>query len=227
MFQDQLKTIRKEKGFTQESLAIELHVVRQTVSKWEKGLSVPDAAMLQKLAETLDVSVSRLLGAEEPEAESAPQRNELAEQLAKINEQLAVRNRRARRIWTAVLVIGLAVVLTVIIAFPLLRFSSRHTRTEAGSVSVVCTLDGAEYGYEIAYNDQYQILAGGGDAWIANHVDLPYDDANVFFAHLCDWFEERGGSVRVTGAKGLKLLEADGPASAARSRESTVISHES
>lgn len=43
MFSDNLKTIRKAKGYTQEELAIKVNVVRQTVSKWEKGLSVPDA----------------------------------------------------------------------------------------------------------------------------------------------------------------------------------------
>ena len=56
--------LRKSKGFTQEELAIKVNVVRQTVSKWEKGLSVPDAVTLQKIAEVLDVSVNELLGAE-------------------------------------------------------------------------------------------------------------------------------------------------------------------
>ena len=62
MFQDNLKALRKEKGITQEELAARLNVVRQTVSKWEKGLSVPDSDLLMKLAEILDVPVSRLLG---------------------------------------------------------------------------------------------------------------------------------------------------------------------
>ena len=54
MFQDNLKTLRKNKGYTQEELASRLKVVRQTVSKWEKGLSVPDAEMLQKIAEEFE-----------------------------------------------------------------------------------------------------------------------------------------------------------------------------
>ena len=62
MFQDNLKTLRKKKGMTQEELAARLNVVRQTISKWEKGLSVPDAELLTKLAEILEVSVSQLLG---------------------------------------------------------------------------------------------------------------------------------------------------------------------
>ena len=39
MFQENLKNYRKAKGLTQEDLAVRLHVVRQTISKWEKGVS--------------------------------------------------------------------------------------------------------------------------------------------------------------------------------------------
>ena len=60
MLSDNIRTVRKNKGFTQEDLASRLHVTRQTISKWEKGLSVPDAEMLSKLADELEVSVSEL-----------------------------------------------------------------------------------------------------------------------------------------------------------------------
>ena len=104
MLQENIKNFRKERGLTQEELAIRVNVVRQTVSKWEKGQSVPDADLLQKIAEVLEVSVSQLLG-EEKEME---QRNEIAEQLSRINEQFAIKNRRAKRIWTTVgVVLGL------------------------------------------------------------------------------------------------------------------------
>lgn len=98
MLQENIRTFRKERGLTQEELAIRVNVVRQTVSKWEKGLSVPDADMMQRLAEVLEVTVSQLLGEDrEPERN----RNEIAEQLARINEQLAIKNRRSKRLWTA------------------------------------------------------------------------------------------------------------------------------
>lgn len=99
MLGDNIKTLRKNKGLTQEELAIKLRVVRQTVSKWEKGFSVPDADMLQKLADILEVDVKQLLGAE---IETEKDRNELAEQLARINEQLAIKNRRSRTIWKVI-----------------------------------------------------------------------------------------------------------------------------
>ena len=96
MLAENLKALRKAKGLSQEELAARLHVVRQTVSKWEKGRSVPDADLLIRLAEELDTTAAALLGPEvPPEAEAGG----TAEQLGRIAEQLAVKNRRARRIW--------------------------------------------------------------------------------------------------------------------------------
>ena len=62
MLNDNIKNLRKQKGYTQETLAQSLNIVRQTVSKWEKGYSVPDADMLEKLSDVLEVPVSDLLG---------------------------------------------------------------------------------------------------------------------------------------------------------------------
>ena len=61
MFAENLKKIRKDKGYTQEILAEKLNVVRQTVSKWEKGLSLPDVDMLSKIANVLETDVNILL----------------------------------------------------------------------------------------------------------------------------------------------------------------------
>ena len=108
MFGENLKTLRKQKGFSQEELATRLHVVRQTISKWEKNLSVPDADTLILLAEILEVSVSELLGAKIENENTA---SDVAEQLSRINEQLAIKNRRSRRIWKIVTIILAAIVL--------------------------------------------------------------------------------------------------------------------
>ncbi len=108
MFNENLRTLRTQKGLTQEELAIRLNVVRQTISKWEKGLSVPDSEMLIKLADILEVSVSELLGAKIEKEEDV---NELAMQLSRINEQLAIKNKRGKRIWK---IIGI-VILTFIV----------------------------------------------------------------------------------------------------------------
>ena len=122
MFSDNLKAIRKAKGYTQEELAIKLNVVRQTVSKLEKGLSAPDADVLSKIADVLDTKVSVLLGGAIPE-EDAP--NAVAEQLAKISEQMAIRNRRSKRIWKTVGILLLAVVVFMILLVMLNAVSFR------------------------------------------------------------------------------------------------------
>ena len=96
MLAENLKALRRAKGLSQEELAVRLYVVRQTVSKWEKGRSVPDADLLVRLAEELDTTAAALLGPEVP-PETEP--GGTAEQLGRIAEQLAVKNRRARRIW--------------------------------------------------------------------------------------------------------------------------------
>ena len=141
MLQDNIKTIRKNKGLTQEELAIRLSVVRQTVSKWEKGLSVPDADMLQRMAEVLEVPVSELLGEEQKMEEN---RNEIAEQLSRINEQLAIKNRRAKRLWTVVgAVLGLALLtmaITLVLNFANPNNTAVMTFSEA--VEVLENADG-------------------------------------------------------------------------------------
>ena len=107
MFCENLKSARKAKGFTQDELASRLNVVRQTISKWEKGLSVPDADMLIRIAEMLEMSVSELLGAK---IENEDSQNDIAEQLSRINEQLAVKNRRGKTVLKIVLGIILGII---------------------------------------------------------------------------------------------------------------------
>ena len=123
MFGDNLKAIRKAKGYTQEELAIKLNVVRQTVSKWEKGLSVPDADTLCKIADALETSISELLGSE---INTEINRNEVAEQLAKISEQLAIKNRCSKKIWKIIGIILLAIIVVKIIwvALGMIAFNS-------------------------------------------------------------------------------------------------------
>ena len=104
---ENIKNMRKQKGYTQETFAQELNVVRQTVSKWEKGYSVPDAVMLEKIAELFDVSVNELLGGEKEKKEETPDFMKVTEQLSILNNQLAKelsRKRRNRKI--ALIVLG-------------------------------------------------------------------------------------------------------------------------
>ena len=72
MLSDKIKDLRCKKGLSQAELANKLNVVRQTVSKWEKGLSLPDSAMLVNIAMALDTSVSALLEVEDAIKQSLP-----------------------------------------------------------------------------------------------------------------------------------------------------------
>lgn len=123
MLGDNIKMLRKSRGFTQEELAVKLNVVRQTVSKWEKGFSVPDAEVLQKLADVLEVDIKQLLGAE---IEVEKNNNEVVEQLAKINEQLIIKNRRSKRIWKTV-----GIIVITIIVFQLLLLVLSYSAFES------------------------------------------------------------------------------------------------
>lgn len=97
MINENIKHFRKTRGMSQEEMAVKLNVVRQTVSKWEKGLSVPDADVLIEMANLLDVSVSQLLGIEE----SIHSNGNLAKELAELNEQLARKKQKEKLLYQA------------------------------------------------------------------------------------------------------------------------------
>lgn len=134
MFHENLKTMRKAKGYTQEELAIKLNVVRQTVSKWEKGLSVPDADVLCKIADVLDTDVSTLLGEEIVEEQN---KNTVAQQLAKISEQLAVKNQRSKTIWKVACIILFVIVVFYILAIDVFSVIASENIADSHSENMV------------------------------------------------------------------------------------------
>ena len=135
MFADNLKTLRRARGLSQEELAGRLHVTRQTISKWENALSVPDAELLLRLAEELEVPVSRLLGGP---VEEEPAPDQVAAHLAELNRLLAERNRRSRRIWRVVagVLIGLAPATVLLILLNAAAFRSITTDTEQTAIPI-------------------------------------------------------------------------------------------
>ena len=113
MLNENIRNLRKAKGVSQEELAIKLNVVRQTISKWEKGLSVPDSSMIIALAEQLDTSVGTLLG-ETIQEECLNEENmkSIAEKLEVINLQLAKTSSTRIRIIRYLLIIITIVFIT-------------------------------------------------------------------------------------------------------------------
>lgn len=116
MLKENIKAIRKSKGLSQEELAIKLNVVRQTISKWEKGLSVPDSDMLISISEVLGTPVSVLLGEtiDEPKPDDL---KVISEKLEVINLQLAQRKTTRRKIfhWIFIAVCALAVIVFAVL----------------------------------------------------------------------------------------------------------------
>ena len=194
MLSENLKALRKQYGMSQEVMAQQLNVVRQTVSKWEQGLSVPDAQMLTNIAELFEVPVSSLLGESIEENVNV---NEIAVQLAVLNQQLAARRGRTRKIVRIVLIAAAVLIAGYILLHIVFGVIVDNNRVMS-SATLTCSLDGETYVYGINYDDQYRIHEGGGDAFVANHTDVETcDDANVAIAHIEDWFKDRGGSVDI------------------------------
>ena len=64
-FGEQLRRAREKKGLTQQTLAEELYVTRQTVSHWERGDRYPDLLTTKRLSDILEVSLDDLLSGNE------------------------------------------------------------------------------------------------------------------------------------------------------------------
>ena len=118
MLNENIKAIRKSKGLSQQELAVKLNVVRQTVSKWEQGLSVPDSDMLISISEVLETPVSTLLG-EKVTTSEVDDLKAISAKLEVINLQLAQRKTKRKRIlhWFLIsLCIAIVVIFAILLA---------------------------------------------------------------------------------------------------------------
>ena len=123
MLNENIKAIRKSKGLSQQELAIKLNVVRQTVSKWETGMSVPDSDMLISISEVLETPVSILLGETVVETKISDL-EVISEKLEIINLQLAQKKIARRKIIQGLLITLCAVI--VIISAVLIELNSPY-----------------------------------------------------------------------------------------------------
>lgn len=120
MLNENIRAIRKSKGLSQQELAIKLNVVRQTVSKWEQGLSVPDCDMLMLISDALETPVSTLLGQGVAETEADGLKT-VSEKLEIINLQLA-QMKKSRRKFLHWLFVSICAVIAI--TFLVLLFSN-------------------------------------------------------------------------------------------------------
>ena len=115
MLKDNLKTLRKNKGLSQEELSVKLNVVRQTISKWESGLSVPDAEMLVNISELFETPVSEILG-ENIEKKEKDNLKVISEKLEVINEQLSnYQKEKRKKKLKALMIIDISIILLFIL----------------------------------------------------------------------------------------------------------------
>ena len=120
MLKENIKQLRKSKGLSQEELAIKLNVVRQTISKWEQGLSVPDSEMLVLISEVFETPVSTLLGENISESK-ADDLKAISEKLETINLQLLQRKNARRKIIHLILISLCAIIILIFISLFLLN----------------------------------------------------------------------------------------------------------
>jgi len=120
MLKENIKSLRKSKGLSQDELAIKLNVVRQTISKWEQGLSVPDAEMLISISEVFETPVSTLLG-ENIDETKADDLKAISEKLEVINLQLSQRKESKRKIAHWVLIVLGILMIIIFVALILLN----------------------------------------------------------------------------------------------------------
>ena len=145
MLNKNIKLLRNSKGLSQEELAIKLNVVRQTVSKWENGLSVPDSGMLITLAEELDTSVSILLGETVNETNQDDLKT-ISEKLEVINLQLAKKSENRINVIRISLIIICVVIMAVFIAFAAMQSSYLNWNYTDPELAVAGTiLHGVEF----------------------------------------------------------------------------------
>jgi len=120
MLNENIKAIRKSKGLSQEELAVKLNVVRQTISKWEKGLSVPDSEMLLSISENLEIPVSTLLG-ETIVEEREDELKVISEKLEIINLQFSQRNAIRRKVFHWIFISLCAVIIIFFVLLAMLK----------------------------------------------------------------------------------------------------------
>ena len=115
-----LAQLRREKGMTQKELAATLYVSDKAVSKWERGLSVPDISLLVPLAEQLNVTVAELLQGRRVEEEQRFTREETEDLIRKAltfsaepPERRQARTRKYLPVYVICCVLGLAGALAV------------------------------------------------------------------------------------------------------------------
>ncbi|MDU6879341.1 helix-turn-helix transcriptional regulator [Finegoldia magna] len=147
MLNENIKSLRKQNGLSQEQLANEMHVVRQTVSKWERGLSVPDSDSLIKLSEILHTSVSVLLG-ENVEETQQTELDKISEKLEEINLQFFENKQKKITIYRNIfIVVDVLIVFVFLVLFFMKSSYLQWDTTDSNTAVMKLILQSFEWGF--------------------------------------------------------------------------------
>ena len=171
MLGENIRNLRMSTGLSQEELAQQLHIVRQTVSKWEKGLSVPDAELLVHLAEALGTSVESLLNGSPCPPDAQESAADLGAQLAELNRLYACQQEHRRIFWRIVCILIAATSLLILAAAGVaMLYSWLEYRELAAAVGVIGGADGPTTVFVTKATPQWisiLLIAGIGAAALA------------------------------------------------------------
>lgn len=208
MLSENLQRLRAQSGLSQKELAEKLHVVRQTVSKWEKGLSVPDADMLLKLAAIFHATPNELLGVEDPKPLNT---EELTWRTTVISEQIQAQTQRFDRaldtvkrvvLLVVVLFFGLPMLAVALYAIPEFSGSAATQEAAINRTIIEYELDGQTSQFVIdldAYDSTTAIGCTGSPAIAAavnaqQFYNIPGSASDLEEA-ICAYIEEHSGTV--------------------------------
>lgn len=179
MLKDTIKKLRIEQGLSQDELAERVHVVRQTVSKWERGTSVPDADSLMALAQALGVSAAELLG---ESAMAEKEQSDLAWETSLLDERVTSESQRLDRLvrslkWALVGAAAMALVLGLFVWLPNQQFSYviwwDSVADDPDYNKIIYRLDGEEKSLRLLLDpeDHGRVIGCAGEPGVAEAMD--------------------------------------------------------
>lgn len=181
---NKIANLRKKNNLSQEELADKIGVTRQTISKWELNNTTPDIMQAKKISEVFSISLDELT--------DNNMDNILINKVSNTEKLASLTIKILKFIGVSLLIFFILIFILAIIMYKN-KFKNRDYNV-VGKYSITCSLDNETYFYEVEYNKDFQVINAGGDAFIANHVDLELEDANKVVAHINDYFRMFNGT---------------------------------
>lgn len=181
---NKIANLRKKNNLSQEELADKIGVTRQTISKWELNNTTPDIMQAKKISEVFSISLDELTDNNTD--------NILINKVSNTEKLASLTIKILKFIGVSLLIFFILIFILAIIMYKN-KFKNRDYNV-IGKYSITCSLDNETYFYEVEYNKDFQVINAGGDAFIANHVDLELEDANKVVAHINDYFRMFNGT---------------------------------